>query len=324
MSQNREMFDYNQSMDTQVPGAVEEVLGVPVLKSSRIEQGEYNYVYKIESQKEKYILRVFRTSDYPDAEDLNWTNEKLTEAQIPHAKIFKITRDSKFFPAGFMITEFIEGEICHDAIENKKINFEEYCQKVGALLGKVHSIELKKFGLVNHGEGEYLDVIQHLLEDMDQIIDEVSQLVGLNDPIKEKVLAAVNILEKYRERIKPVLTHGDANSDNGILTRDGNVTLIDWDNARADIALFDFATLIYWRMKPPKHLTIKEYRSKLQDAYFSHYGKTEFDTDETNEIVRVLQIVKSVRLLSYYHHIQKRQESVDDTKKKLLSLLSEF
>jgi len=84
-----------------------------VLSSSRIEKGEFNYdVYKIETEQGKSSWEFFVLPDYPDLENLNWANEQLTIAQIPHSRILKTTRDSSYFPNGFMISEYLEGENC--------------------------------------------------------------------------------------------------------------------------------------------------------------------------------------------------------------------
>ena len=95
-------FRYRKSIDRRVKPAVEKVLGLRVLSVSKVKSGEVNHVYKVETNKRTVLVRVFRYETWPEDGKLQWTEKQFVKYHIPHAKLLFYSRNSRWFPNGFM------------------------------------------------------------------------------------------------------------------------------------------------------------------------------------------------------------------------------
>ena len=76
----------------------------------KITTGKYNEVYKIDSEKNSYIIRIFPNKEWPEEGKLKFVNRKLMDNGILCPKIYEITYRDKDFENGFMVEEFIVGD----------------------------------------------------------------------------------------------------------------------------------------------------------------------------------------------------------------------
>jgi aminoglycoside phosphotransferase (APT) family kinase protein len=316
------LFHYNRKIDGQIKLAVEKVLHVSVKSASKMKHGEVNHVYKIITGHKNYLARVFRNKNWPSSGILPWIERQLIKHRIPHAKIVYYTRGNKFFPYGFMITEFLEGWNGPKAVDLRKISLTKAYQKIGAVLKKVHKIKVKKFGEINHGRGEWKNFLEHKLNEIKFRITTLEEdkaiPPGLFRVIKIKL---EETLEPFKNKFFPVLNHGDANRDNAIFTKEGKWVLVDWDNAYFGIWLEDFTELTFWVdwARPQPQAKIR--KKLITKNFFKGYGKTEYSLKEIAKMEVGLHIAKCTDMMIYYFYNKKSMTEFRKTKKKLLRLL---
>lgn len=112
-------FRYNKKIDAAVIKAANFALGITIKRSVKMEHGEVNHVYKVITENKNYLVRVFKNKNWPEPDKLPWIEKQLAKYKIPHAKIVYFSKDKRFFPYGFMITEFVEGLNGEQAVEKR-------------------------------------------------------------------------------------------------------------------------------------------------------------------------------------------------------------
>jgi thiamine kinase-like enzyme len=321
----KNIFRYNKRIDKQVASAVFEVLGVPVKKVRRIVQGEINHTYKIITPNLVLLARVFQYKGWLEKEKLMWIEKQLARRRIPHAKILYFSKSVKYFPFGFMITEFIEGTDGRNAVNRGEISLGFAYKQIGKTLRKVHKIKLKRFGDINNGKGGHSDFLAWKLQkEISPRLKELSAVKGLprnlSLQVRQKVTQA---LLPFRFRLKPVLNHGDPNRENAIWSSDRKWVLIDWDNAISSTWVEDYADLTFWAGFrgntdfTPRRLEI------FKGNFFKTYGKHQFNKQEVAQIEYALHIIKCIKLLTYYHFEKQNRRDFLAVKEKLGLLLQQ-
>lgn len=317
-----DIYNFTKSIDQQIVKAVSAVLRAPVLKSKRMKAGEINYVYKLQLPKQTVIARVFRYVDQPATGMFEWLEKQLTKSRIPHAKMIYYSRNNRYFPNGFMISEFVEGLNGWDAIKKGKHTIAKSYEATGRILRQVHEIRLPKYGAINNGKGEYKDYIKMELSVIHckwadlakkKVIDS-ELLPSVEYVIKEK-------LTQYVKLMPPTLIHADASRENSILTPDGKFILVDWDNARSGIWMWDFIELSWW------WLHLREWREEgvrrvARKSFFKGYGKIPFTSKQVNEIQEALHLIKSIEKMHYYYFDKRDIKNFKFVKKIFLSMLA--
>lgn len=317
------IFRYSQEIDTQINNAVEQILNTKTVSSSKISQGEVNHVYKVKTDSQVVIARVFRRPHWPESGKLIWIEEQLTNHKIPHAKTIYYSREDTYFPYGLMICEYVEGKNGVDAIYEGDISFESFHEQLAKLLADIHKIKVNKFGQLNNGEGQFDSYIDYRVNKLPSRLNQISEDSEFDETIKLKIENVVkNNLSSVENKLYPVLVHGDPTPDNTIYTPDGTITLIDWDGALSDIWLWDYAWMTYWGSHLSKFGDIEERRQKMRESFVKGYGETLFTQNEINLIEKTLHILQAVDLLPYYYLDHKNIEAYSKTKKKLSSLLN--
>ncbi|MDP2933168.1 MAG: aminoglycoside phosphotransferase family protein, partial [bacterium] len=208
-----------------------------------------------------------------------------------------------------------------DAIRRGKVSFEAFHSRLGALLAKVHQIKLSRFGSFNDSRGfaNYLEFRFQKLEKNLKKFEPTSLLPrSLKSDIKTKVSFLIGKLSKSFE---PVLIHGDPTPDNCVWTKDKEVVLVDWDNARAGFWLEDFSWLTYFG----SHLTSKGSLSKRREVLFrsvlKNHGRCGLTSVEVIKIEKAFHILLAADLLGYYRFSQGNIKFYNKTKNRLFDLL---
>src|SRR5215471_3681722 len=222
-------------MDSLIKRAAESVLNTAVTVSAKVTQGQVNYVYKIEAGDHKFIVKAFKRG-WPEEGKLSWIEQQLAQYGVPHARMLYYSRGDSFFPHGFTITEYVEGQNALDAIASGSLSLETYYSQVGALLRRVHQVPARQYGYFGHGPGGmYPTFIDHKL--IHEVQERLCEIVGadLSDKIvysriEEKVRQQ---LAPFEDRFEPVLIHADPIPKNAVWTTDHQLILIDWDDAIA-------------------------------------------------------------------------------------------
>ena len=302
---------YSKDLDRIAVKAAQEILHARVIRSQKIPKGEINHAYKVETDKGIFLVKAFGIKFCSDDGSLRWISQVLTKHGIQHQKIIYHSRYGKYFPFGFIILEYIEGQMGCDVIGGE-VCFEDFYFRIGKILKIVHEIKPPRWGDINNGRGEYDDLIEFIMKDIDGCCKELPCYI-LSHNSREKAKRIVrDILVPYKDRFKPALVHCDAMPDNCVWTPGKEIVLIDWDNAMALPWLQDLAVITYLE---------KGNENRARDAFLRGHGFEEFTLDEIREAEKSLQIWFSIRLLSFFHFEKQNFNSTQRTKEKLIQLL---
>lgn len=308
-------------MENLVKTAVEQVLKNKVFNVAKIVKGEFNKVFKVETDKGVVIVRVFRHSHWPEPGKVEWIENQLLKHDILGARILYISRESHYFDNGFMISEFIEGKNGADAILDGDISFELFHEKLAGLLFSIHQISIENYGLVNIGKGEYKTLLEFKLKQLDRYIAKLSSVTNLDNLNLSVLRTKVETkLAKFESKLRPVLVHADATPFNCIFTEDKNIVLIDWDGALSDSWICDYSWLTYSGSHLSQLGSRKERQEKIRKAFARRYPQNDLNPEEMAELEFVYHVLRAAELLPYYYFDQKNMEAFDLTKDRLSEL----
>ena len=233
-----------------VSETVSKIIGDEVTNVTLIDKGAINHPFLVETEKGKLFVRVFSRDSWPEPDKPKWIADQLELNNIPHAEQIFYDRTNRFFPCGIEISEYIEGNDASD-VSPEELKYDTFCEKVVKSLHKIHEIEVGGYGFVNSGEGSTSNLNEFLFEMIDKNIDRLSKRVGDVESLGNRCKEAVERkLKPYQDRFKPTLVHSDVHPDNCRYTKDGEVILIDWDNAMLYPWQMDMAIAMYWSWEP--------------------------------------------------------------------------
>lgn len=318
------LLKYSPKIDKTIVKVIENDLKTKVISASRIQAGEVSFVYKVQTRgKGTLIAKALRLEEFiPPEGKLEWIEEQLEKHYIPLAKTHKIDRTSRVLPHGYMIQEFIEGKSGFDLLMNNEMSFEEYFNKLATLLQKVHQIPVDGYGAIKDGKGEYKSFYESKLNYMKKLCKQMEKL-DIEEVVHEAAFKALGELKKYEHLFKPVLVHGDPPPGNGIITKNGELILIDWDNAGSGIWITEYAELTYkgaymWQYK----MSEEERNEIIKRTFRNHYKGVNFDDHDLLEVVRLLQILTAYHSLAVHYFQHEDLELYDIAKKRLNTMLN--
>ena len=197
-------------------------------KSEPMKEGQVNYNYLLETEKEKYVLTIFNKKNYDEIITLVGILEHLSEKKFPSSKLVETVNGDLFdtYQKQYVIMKkYIEGEI----IENLN---EKQLFKVGKILAELHNIDVPSF---------VPDKYPYGIESFEQVYVKKAE--------DEEYIKWLQKKEKYlKENISnglpKVLIHGDVFYDN-LLWKNGMLAaLIDFEYACNYYKIFDIGTAI--------------------------------------------------------------------------------
>ena len=322
ISKYPKLFHYRKSVDRQVARAVAAVLKVTVDSVVKMRDGEVNHTFRVSTKKGDFLARVFRNRDWPEDGKLLWIERQLRSKRIAHAKIVYYSRSSKFFPYGFMVTQFLDGVNVAMAEQRKMISLSKTFQGIGAELKSIPRIRLKKFGHIGINQGSDSDFLHHCLAKIRRRIKNLEEdkalPKGLYPVVAKKITA---IIAPFNHQLRPVLNHGDANRDNVIFTRDHKLVLVDWDNAYAGIWLEDYAELTYWVDWKRSRTLAGRRHGLIRKNFFRGYGHPSFTFQEIEILEEALHLMKTTNMMQYYRFNKKSPTEFRKARTKFFRLL---
>ena len=304
------IFEYSPEIDLKVKSVIPEVLGIKVKSLERISQGEVNYVYKVETERQMLLVRIARYKNWPDIRKLGWIFNKLEEKGISHPKILFSDTSSKHFRFGFMITEWVDGKDGMSLIREGNLSRKMAVGKIAETLRKVHKVSIDGFGKFNgNGKGEYTTWEESLFSFLEDSKYRKAAGDGVyKENLNEKGIQEMKkIIKKLNYQPKPVLTHQDTSPENAIFN--GGVTLIDWDNAIGSSWIDDVAWITFWMGK------------KAQRWFLEGY-KPQEPLDLIEKVEKVNHFRLAITLLPYYLYSTKNYKAAERMKRKLKGLVS--
>lgn len=307
---SNQILEYSPEIDEKIAEVVSRVLNEKVKDVKRINQGEVNYVYKVETKKQTVLIRVARYKNWPDINKLTWIFKKLAKKDIAHPKVLFSDTSSEYFKFGFLISEWIDGKDGMSLIREGKLSRKMAVEKIAETLRKTHQVSIDGFGKFNgNGKGEYMTWEESLFSFLKD--PKYKKAIGdgaYKENLNEKGIKEMKrIIKEIDYEPESVLTHQDTTPENAIFNK-GRTILIDWDNAIGSSWIDDVAWITFWMGKKARRWFLKVYRPKDP-------------LDLIEKVERIIHLRLAISLIPYYLYSTKNYKAAERMKRKLKSLV---
>ena len=274
-----------------------------ILDCFKLTNGSCNDVYKIVTSDKNYVLRIFSSRSWPEEGKLGFINDKLIENNIFSAKNVFITRDDPDFEKGFMVQEFLDGYDVSDVID-EKISEEDYYEKIGKLLKKIHGIKIQNYGYIGTGIASHDKFSDFMETEFNSMWEDIKKL-SVYDAKKYEEIKTLTLNElSLLNDLPSVLIHADVSFDNVMLVND-ELVLIDWDNALSSNWIHEYSVMTYWIYWG---VTDESLINKRKKIFLDSYG-TGIDINELRHFELIFHLFLSFKLMTWY------KESTDEFSK---------
>ena len=257
----------------------------------RFENVTNNSVYRIDTELQSYIFKIYKCG-WPEDGKLLFVDKKLTEHDIPHAKILVYNRENAEFTNGYLIEECLPGTTA-DRLALSKNQTIDLFKKLGALVSQIHQIRLTGYGYIGGGVADWSKFSEFMYNSFDE---STNNLLSQNlvkraeiETIWSEIYQKLKVCDKY----PPVLCHTDLSTKNVLINED-SITLIDWDDAYSLCWVADIAHLTLW-MKHQYGSNAEVYRTAFLDNY-----KNEHDLNVFYETEDLLYVRYGLDNLNYF------------------------
>jgi len=204
-----------------------------------LNRGSVNQIYVAETVKEKYILRVDPSENSIDRFTKEmWCSEVANKNGVFAPKVLKIGLEAGH---PYMIMEYVDGINGDESFEKEKI-----WKILGGHARRIHSINVQGFGEGMPHPGVFNDTWSRYLD------YNISSLAK-----NDKVIECGVITGRESEKIKGIfvglkdanfkfgLTHYDLSLKNTILSKNGDLYVLDWGSAlAAPVPYLDIAEIL--------------------------------------------------------------------------------
>lgn len=314
---------YTKEIDSNLIKSIEDDLHLNIISVEKFESGEVSFTFKIKLSDNKLFAKVFRFDNFvSDKEKLFWIEKQLSLKNIRFAKTLLLKSNSKHFPYGYMVQEFIEGITGFQAIMDEKISFEDFLSKYIVLLKQVHTIPTEGFGDLKNGRGEYNTFSEYKQALYKETYQKLKNLPDLKENIHHAVLQEVEKLTQFNAQVKPCLLHGDPGTDNAIMKNNGEIILIDWDNAKSSSWIDEYAGMTFRGTYMYQYKTDNKRQEIVKKVFKNSYKGINFEDTTLLEIERILHILTAYYSLAVHLYQHENKELYEIAKKRLEKLLT--
>jgi len=247
-------------------------------KIRKFENVTNNFVYSFTVLDRHYILKLYRSTDWPENGKVQFVNQLLIQNNIPCAELIAYSRNDQLYPNGYLIEREVQGIAADKILFDREEEIELYV-KLAKLVSSIHNIKIKNFGYIGNGIACYENIIFFFEDEFDRINN------GLKDTISETQLKKMrqkffNAMRDF-EDLPSVLCHSDLSKKNIIVQDNGEILLIDWDDAIAFNWMADISRLTFWMKLNYNKQDCALYRSTFLKHYQTTYRKSEFTSFES-------------------------------------------
>ena len=270
------MVEADAMMDT-VENIVKKHFGCSADEIRKIENATNNFVYSCTAAGESFFLKLYRNKDWPETGKIPFVYQNLLQKSIPCAQQVAYNRDNEVYPNGYLIEREIQGTAADKIQLSREEEIRLYAQ-MAELVSSVHDIRIHRFGYIGSGIADCDRFTDFLEDEFDGLGSRLKDAVSETQlkTLKEKVL---DIIHDY-EDLPSVLCHGDLSTKNVIIRNDGEISLIDWDDAMALNWMADVSRLTFWMKQNYSEQEYILYRDIFLEHYRTIYRKDQFDTFE--------------------------------------------
>jgi len=232
-----------------------------------------NNVFRVDAANKSYIFKLYRKKGYPEDGKIPFIAGKLTEHNIPHAKICSYNRNDNDFPNGYVIEEYLPG-VTADRLGLDNNAWCGFYKNLALMVSKVHQIMFDKHGFIINVVPDCNTLTEHIESNFVYGKHSVYDIYTSNE-IESVQRSLINSL-KPCDNIQPCLCHIDIQPKN-VIVHNGGATLIDWDDARSFPAIVDIArlTLLIELDFDNENSAEKQRSEMLKSAFLNNYGNAE-------------------------------------------------
>lgn len=257
---------------------IHETFGCDAVEIRQFENVTNNSVFSFRCNDKPYIFKLFRSKYWPEDGKPPFVNELLLKNNIPCAELIAFTRDNPEFPNGYLIEQELNGDTA-DKIQFEQSEEIEFYKKLAALVSNLHQIHINGFGYIGSGECAYGSMSSFFDDEFDDRTEAfIEKGLFSEAEIQELKSIVIDTLKRFDD-LPSALCHGDLSKKNVIIHENGNLSLIDWDDAMSYNWMADIARFTHW-MK--MNYSDQEY-PLFRAAFLNHYTgprKDEFDDFE--------------------------------------------
>ena len=210
-----------------------------------------NSVYFFTIAGKRYYLKLYRSKNWPEKGKVPFVYQRLSQNHIRSAELIAYNRDNEMYPNGYLIECEIQGTAADKILLDREQEIGLYI-KLAELMSSVHSIRIPNYGYIGSGIASHNGMTDFLEDEFDGIDDSLEGIVP----------------EKQLKK-------------NVIICDDGEISLIDWDDAMALNWMADVSRLTFWMKQNYSNQEYSLFRNVFLDHYGATHRKAQFDAFES-------------------------------------------
>lgn len=289
------MYIETDKMLETVGQIIEKNFGCCAEEIRRPENITNNFVYFFTVSGKHYVLKLYRSTDWPEDGKVPFVNQLLIRHNIPCAELVAYSRGDGLYPNGYLIEREVQG-IAADKILLDREQETRLFAKLAKLISSIHDLKIENYGYIGSGIACYESMTAFFEDEFDRIDDELKETFSGTKLRKMKERFFYTIRD-FGE-LPPVLCHGDLSKKNIILQDNGDILLIDWDDAAALNWMADISRLTFWMRLNYNEQDRELFRSTFLEHYRTAYRKPGFADFE-----RIFHIYSALDSLIFFKSI---------------------